>query len=149
MTEGKWHKKVREEIFENLIKLKFIVYSSHSEISKLELYRDEVKRKNCLSDADIVVFDSKNIKIQQIIEIENAINPKKIIGIVLATHFCDYCRIKGEGYPLKNISLKIIYRKPKEKSKKALKLDVISKPLDEIIKATKGCLSRFKLEEHK
>jgi predicted nucleotidyltransferase len=148
MTEGKWHKKVRKEIFEKLKKLKFPVYSSHSEVSKLELFRSEVKRKNCLSDADIVVFDSENKKIQQIIEIENAINPKKIIGIVLATHFCDYCRIMEENYPLKNILLKIIFRKPKEKSKKPLKLDVIKKPLEDITKNTKGCLSKFELEEH-
>lgn len=148
MIEGNWHKKVREEIFEKLKKLKFPVYSSHSEVSKLELFRRKVRKQNCLSDADIVVFDSGNKKIQQIIEIENAINPKKIIGILISTHLCDYCRILGEDYPLKSISLKIVFRKAKEKSKKALKLDVIEKPLKDIIRNTKGCISKFELEEH-
>lgn len=149
MIEQEWHKKVREEIVEKLKKLKYPVYSSHGEISKLELFRREVKRQNCLSDADIVVFDSENKKIQQIIEIETAINPKKIIGIVLATHFCDYCRIRKKDYPMENVSLKIIFKKAKEKSKKALKLDVIKKPMEDIIETTKGCLFKFELEEHK
>ena len=149
MIDQKWHKKTREKFVAELKKLKLNVYSSHGEYSKLELFREEVRRQNCLSDADIVVFDSENKKIKQIIEIETDINPKKIIGIVLATHFCDYCRIKKKDYPLENISLRIILRKAKEKSKKALKLDVIKKPLENIIETTKGCLSKFELEEHK
>jgi len=149
MIDQKWHKKTREEFVDKLKKLKLNVYSSHGEYSKLELFREEVRRQNCLSDADIVVFDSKNKKIKQIIEIETDINPKKIIGIVLATHFCDYCRIKKKDYLLENISLRIILKKAKEKSKKALKLDVIKKPLENIIETTKGCLSKFELKEHK
>jgi len=148
MIEGKWHKEVREKIFKKLKKLKLPIFSSHSDISKLELFRREVKRQNCLSDADIVVFDSENKKIKQIIEIENDINPKKFMGIVLATHLCKYCRIKGDDYPLRNIALKIIYRKPKLKSKKPLKLKVMKEPLGDIIKNTKGCLSQFDWEEH-
>ena len=149
MVDQKWHKKTRNEFVDKLKKLKLNVYSSHSDYSKLELFRRKVRRQNCLSDADIVVFDSKNKKIQQIIEIETDINPKRIIGIVLATHFCDYCRIKKEDYPLENISLKIILKKAKEKSKKPQKLEVIKKPLEDIIESTKGCLSKFELEEHK
>ncbi len=147
MTEGKWHKEVREKIYEKLKESKFPVYTSHSKISKLELYRGEVERKNCLSDADIIVFDSKNKKIQRIIEIENDINPKKIMGIILATHFCDTCRIMEVDYPLKNISLMIILRKPKEKSKKPQKLKLIEKSLKDIIKNTKGCIYKFELKE--
>lgn len=149
MIDQKWHKKTREEFVDELKKLKLNVYSSHSDYSKLELFRREVRRQNCLSDADIVVFDSENKKIQQIIEVETDINPKRIIGVVLATHFCDYCRIKKKDYPLENISLRIILKKAKEKSKKALKLDVIKKPLENIIETTKGCLSKFELKEHK
>lgn len=149
MTEHKWHKKVREEYVEKFNKLGFIVYSSHTNISKLELFKEEVKRQNCLSDADIVVLDSENNKIEQIIEIETAINPKKTIGIILATHFCNHCRILGNDYRLENVSLKIVFKKPVERSKKALKLEVMKKPLEDIIKTAKGCLSTFKLEEHK
>ena len=149
MAEHKWHKKVREEIVEKLRKSKFIVYSSHTDYSKLELFRNKVKRENCLSDADIVAFDSQHRKIRQIFEVETAMNPKKLIGIVIATHFCDYCRIKEVDYPLKNISLKIICKKAGEKSKKPLKLYVIKKPLEYIIKTTKGCLLKFEMEEYK
>jgi len=148
MTEHKWHKKVREEFVEKLKKLKFKVYSSHSDYSKLELFREKVERQNCLSDADIVVFDSKYKRIRQIIEVETAMNPKKLIGIVFATHFCDYCRIREKYYTLKNIFLNIVCKKAKEKSKKALKLEVIKKSLGDIIKTTKGCLSKFEMKEY-
>jgi len=148
MTEHEWHKKVREATVEELKKKKFIVYSSHTDYSKLELFRNEVKRKNCLSDADIVVFDSQHRKIRRIIEVETAMNPKKLIGIVLATHFCDYCRIRGKDYPLENVSLSIICKKAKEKSKKGKKLEVIEKPLENIVKKTEGCLSNFEMKEH-
>lgn len=145
MPEHEWHQKVRIEEFE---KLRPNAFSSHSEVSKLELFSGEVKRENCLSDADIVVFDPESKKINQIIEVETQVNPKKVIGIVLATHVCDYCRIKGENYPLENISLKIIYKKAKKGSKKTMKLDVINEPLKEIIKYIKGCVSNFSFEEH-
>lgn len=133
--EIEWHQKVRTEEFE---KLRPNAFSSHSEVSKLELFRGEVKRQNCLSDADIVVFDSESKKIKQIIEIETQVNPKKIIGIILTTHLCNYCRIKKENHSLENIFLKIIYKKAKEGSKKAIKLDVIKEPLKEIIGTIKG-----------
>lgn len=81
MIDQKWHKKTGDEFVDKLKKLKLNVYSSHSDYSKLELFRRKVRRQNCLSDADIVVFDSKNKKIQQIFEIETDINPKRIIGI--------------------------------------------------------------------
>jgi len=148
MIEGKWHKNIREEIFKELRKSNPYVFSSHSDYSKLELFRGDVIRENCLSDADIVVFDSGNKKIERIIEIENEINPKKFIGIVLATDFCSACRIRGKNHPLEKISLSIICRKPKERSKKALKLKVMKKPLDNIIKNTKGSLAEFDWEEH-
>jgi len=148
MVEHEWHKKVREEFVEKLKKSGVIVYSSHTDYSKLELFRNKVKRENCLSDADIVVFDSIHKKIKQIIEVETDMNPKKLIGIVFATHLCDYCRIKKENFSLIDISLKIICKKAKEKSKKALKLDVIKEPLEDIIKTTKGCLSKFEMEEY-
>jgi len=148
MIDQKWHKKTREELVNKLKNLKLNVYSSHGKYSKLELFREEVRRQNCLSEADIVVFDSKNKKIKQIIEIETDINPKKIVGIVLATHFCDYCRIKKKNYPLENISLRIIFKEVKEKSIKVLKLGMIKKPLENIIETTKGCLSKFELKEH-
>ena len=145
MAESHWHKKVRLETFE---KIRPNAYSSHSEISKLELFRGEAKRPNCLSDADIVVFDPDSNKIKEIIEIETALNPKKIIGIVLATHLCNLCRIKGENHLLKDISLKIIYKKAKRGSKKDLKKDIFEKPLRDILNKYEGSISEFIFEGH-
>ena len=88
-------------------------------------------------------------KIRQIIEVETAMNPKKLIGIVLATHFCNLCRIRKKDYPLRNISLKIVCKKAKKKSKKGMKLDVIRESLDDIIKTTEGSLSNFEMREYK
>lgn len=151
MIEQKWHKHVREEFIKELKNSQFKVYSSHSE-GKLELFRGEAKSQNFLSDADIAVLDHRDKRIIKIIEIERNINPKKIIGIVLTTHLCDYCRIrikdKKKDYSLENISLTVIYKKVKEKSKTVLKLAAIKKALDDIIKKTKGCLSEFDWEEH-
>jgi len=149
MVEGKWHKDVREELIRELQKQKRRVYSSHTDISKLELFKEKPESQNCLSDTDIVVFDSEKKRIEKIIEIESTINPKKIIGIVLATHFCTLCRIKEKDYPLKSVLLDIIYRKSKEKSKIPQKLKVIENSLKEIIRKTDGCLLDFKLKEYK
>lgn len=52
MVESPWHKKVREEVFEEL---KPNAFRSHSDVSKLELFKVEIKRGNCLSDVNIVV----------------------------------------------------------------------------------------------
>jgi len=141
-----WHKKVREEIYNHF---KPNAFTSHSKISELELFRGGTHRQNCLSDADIIVIDSKTKKIKEIIEIETQPNPKKIMGIVIATHLCNLCRINEDCYqPLERIHLKIVYQKAKEKSKKGMKLDIIKEPLDGIIKNTNGCISDFTFEEH-
>jgi len=144
MSESPWHRQVREKVFDSF---KPNVLSSHTNISKLELYRGEKKRENCLSDVDIVVLDSTNEYITQLIEIETAMNPKKLIGIVLATHFCDSCRLPSGQKQLIKIALKIICKKEKDKSKKPLKLDVIKAALDEIILKIPGSVSSFHFEE--
>jgi len=85
MAESPWHRKVREEVHE---KFKPNAYASHSNVSKLELFRSmRPKRENWLSDVDIVVLNPDKDKIVQLIEIENEINPEKFMGIVLASHF--------------------------------------------------------------
>ena len=145
MSESDWHEEVREKVWNSL---KPNAYSSHTEISKLELYRGEIKRKNCLSDVDIIVLDPVNKNIVQLIEIEKVMNPKKLIGIVLATHFCDICRSPEGDKPLKDISLKIVGNKEKVKSKKPLKLDVIKQALDEILLNIPGSVASFHFEEH-
>jgi hypothetical protein len=143
MSEHAWHKKVREEV---LAKQKpNRAYSSHSDVSKLELYRvaadERPKRINCLSDADIVVFNPDSSRIDKIIEIESALNPKKVIGIVLATHLCNICRILKTNYELNNVVLKIIFKKAPLRSKKDYKLEVFEPIISQIIRSTNGCLS--------
>lgn len=145
MAESAWHKKVREEIWGSL---KPNAFSSHSDVSKLELFRGAIKRENCLSDVDIVELTPDKKNIVRIIEIETAMNPKKLIGIVLATHLCNWCRILGKNYPLKDIHLKIICRKEKEKSKKPLKLEVIKIALDDILLKIPGCVANYSFQEH-
>lgn len=143
-AESKWHEGIRKE----LKKSRGNAFDSHSGISRLELYRGENKRENCLSDVDLVVLDSDNKKIVELIEIETAINPKKLIGIVLATHFCDSCRMpEGRILPLREIPLTIIYKKEKAKSKKPLKIGVIEKALDEAIKRIPGSVKSFQFLE--
>jgi predicted nucleotidyltransferase len=111
MSESAWHKRTREEVFNSFEAN--TAFNSHSKISRLELFRGDKRRENCLSDVDIVVLDSKK-NIIELIEIETNMNPKKLIGIILATHFCDSCVIPVDGLhtkpkkaiiPLKNITL--------------------------------------------
>jgi hypothetical protein len=111
--ESDWHKSVRRKIIKSN---KSTALTSHEHITNLNLYRGRPKIKNCLSDADIIVFDSKSRKILKIIEIETVLNPKKIMGIVMATHVCDFCRAKSVDRPqkyldyhLKDIELQIVY----------------------------------------
>lgn len=151
MKEQEWHKVVREELKEKFEKQGFKVNSSHApKVPNIELFRGELRRKNCLSDADIVIRDSKGENVEKIVEIESEVNPKKFLGIVLATHFCDRCKIDDKNIkPLKNIVLQIIYKKPKEKSRKRDKLAVMKEPLERIIKTnTEGSVSRLEWESH-
>jgi len=141
--ESEWHKETRERIVRTLESQGHRVIASHPR--QLNLFREEVKIENCLSDADIVVFG--NGRIEKIIEIESEPNPKKIIGIVIATHLCNWLRAEGNNYAFKNIILEIRYREPVPKSKKALKLNVIEEPLREIIENREGSVSYFKFEK--
>jgi hypothetical protein len=151
MAEHWWHKKVREEVFSTYNPPK--AYQSHSDYSKLYLFRTEnlakPTRVNCLSDADIVVFDPSSKKIAKVIEIETALNPKKIIGIILTTHLCDRCSYREERgaskeyLELKDIALEIIYRRAPARSKKDLKLNVFEPIIKKIIQSTEGSIARF------
>jgi len=150
MKEGGWHQKVREELLYRLKETEARVESSHGVNPNLELFRGNLRRPNCLSDADLIVFDSDE-KIIKIIEIESELNPKKISGVVMATHLCTLCRVKKEEdpYQLTNVLLEIIYKKPKVKSQKEAKLAVMYGPLLEMVKNSKGgCLSSFRWEAH-
>ena len=137
--ENEWHKKTRKRIVKTFENQEFRVITSHPK--HINLFREEIKREHCLSDADIVVF--RNSKIEKIIEVESEPNPKKLIGIVIATHLCDRLRAKGDDYPLKNIILEIRFREPIPKSKKELKLDVIEEPLRKILNSLEGSVSNF------
>jgi|GEM_PF-3539740 len=151
MAESKWHKKVREEILGQLPK--GTAYSSHSDTSKLELFNvpegQELKKWHCLSEADIVVFEDKDRKkIAEVIEIESSFNPKKIIGIVIATHLCNICRINGKNYVLENIKLSIIYKMGPDKGKRVYNIEIIKSPLNEFIKRIPGSISEFNFSPH-
>jgi len=145
MIESFWHGKVRRRIYEMS---KPNAFTSHDQIGNLNLFKGQTRIKNCLSEADIVVLDPNSKKVVKIIEIETALNPKKIMGIVMATHVCDSCRIKGVDYHLRDIELEIIFREAPSGSKKDLKLAVIKPILDQFIKESKGCISKLKIRPH-
>lgn len=149
MAEHWWHEVARESIFSSLKPSR--AYQSHSDLSKLYLFRleNEAKpaRKNCLSDADIIVLDTNSNRISKIIEIETAVNPKKFIGIVLTTHLCNMCSYRRDSnapksyLPLHDITLEIFYRKAPPKSKKDLKIMAFESAVRKIVAATEGCIS--------
>lgn len=150
MGEHAWHRKVRKEEFSRYNSN--FAYQSHSDVSKLYLFNIAEDRKprriDCLSDADIVVLDPDTGKIAKVIEIESALNPKKILGIVLATHLCNKCSIRekqGEEkryLDLDNIVLEIIYKKAPPRSKKDLKLAIFKPFIETIVHNAEGCISK-------
>ena len=151
MKEQEWHRAVREELKEKFEKQGFIVNSSHTpNVPNIELFRGELRRKNCLSDADLVIRDAKGEQVEKIIEIESEVNPKKFLGIVLATHFCDRCKIDKKNIrPLQKVILRIVYKRPKEKSRKGDKLEIMKEPLQRIIEInTEGSVSKLEWESH-
>ena len=56
--------------------------------------------------------------------------------------------MKKRGYPIEDIELKIVYKKPKDKSKGSEKLKIIKKLTDNLISLSKGCIRKFEIEEH-
>lgn len=137
--ENEWHKMTRERIVKTLKSQGHRVITAHPK--HINLFREDIKRENCLSDADIVVFENGIVK--KIVEVESEPNPKKLIGIVIATHLCNWLRARKDDYPIKNVLLEIRYRKPVPKSKKELKLDIIEKPLKKILNSLEGSVSNF------
>lgn len=138
--ENEWHKKTRKRIVKTLENQGIRVITSHPK--HINLFREKINREHCLSDADIAV--AKDGKIEKIIEVESEPNPKKLIGIIIATHLCNWLRANEDDYPLKKIILEIRYREPVPKSKKKLKLDIINKPLKEILSSLDGSVSNFR-----
>lgn len=138
MGESTWHRKVRREIFNEHTPN---AYTAHEGVTNLNLYRDEVATKNCLSDADIIVIDPQSKKVAKIIEIESELNPKKVMGIVVATHVCNKIMAKGikgfEPRDLNGITLEIIYREAARRSKKDQKLEIMIPILEEFIEKNK------------
>lgn len=156
MTENAWHKKVQEEVFSRCDPA--YTYQSHSDLSRLYLFRvaegGKPRRIDCLSDADMVVLNSDLADISRIIEIESALNPKKIMGIVLATHLCNLCSIRSKQgepkkyYQMKKVILEIVFKKAPKGSKKDYKLDVFEPFLDKIIKTINGSLLKTVFTAH-
>jgi len=155
MSESKWHQYVRKEYVKKL-KMRFSdVFSSHSGYTDLDLFRGESCRENHFSNADIIVLNDKE-KVIKIIEIESVLNPKKIFGIVLATHFSTICRVKKVGdiktkkhnYPIKDIELKIVYKKPKDKAKDTEKIKIIKELADNLIDLSTGCVRELTIKEY-
>jgi hypothetical protein len=149
MPEQDWHREARIKLVKRLKESYVRVEDAHGGQSDLGLFRGRVGSANHLSDADIIVFSSRK-KICRIIEIESAINPKKIIGIVVATHLCTTCHrvdntLEGrtEQFSLRKISLEILYRKQAKGANTSYKLNLIKRPLKKLIKTSKGCLIDF------
>lgn len=150
VQEQKWHELVRLEIIDELESQGRNAKGSHARNPNIELFRNGLNYKNRLSDADIAELDDKNGRVLQIIEIESQINPKKFIGIVLATHLCNECLLKTEHYVLNDweVILRIVYKKPVENSREADKLTIMKEPLMSMIRETRGSLKDFEWEEH-
>lgn len=140
MVEGEWHNSVREKLKERYHNEGFEVISSHDD-KKLLLFVDELKSKNCLSDVDMVLMKDGNII--KLVEIQQSLRPKEIVGIIAATNLTNKCSIAGDIYPLKDVILTIVLKKQKEESKKSQQMDLIK----ERLKLGEGCLKWFKFEE--
>jgi hypothetical protein len=142
LSERDWHQQTKEEVFRN--QRPNIAVQSNSSEAKLELVRvlpgDTVKRIGFLSDADLVVFDSISGRVRKIIEIEPALDLKKISGIVITTHLCNNCIIKEIYYELENVCLEIVFKKAPIGSKKDLRLDVFEPLINDLIGSLKGCI---------
>lgn len=152
MGESTWHMRVREE---KLAEYAPNAYSAHIGITNLNLYKDEVAVKNCLSDADVVVLDPQSKKVTRIIEVESELNPKKVMGIVVATHLCNRLVAKGieemgrEPKVLDGITLEIVFREPPRRSGKGQKLDIMMPILMEFIEKNRnGSIAPGKLIIH-
>jgi len=152
MAEHPWHKKVRNSIFAQYDPKH--AFTSHSSWSKLFLFHIPAGGRpgvrNCMSDADIVALSPDSSEVVRIIEVESAMNPKKIMGIVMATHFSNIYSLRRavnqpkEYAPLKDIILEIVYKKAPEKSHKDEKADIFMKYLNDFVRNTDGCLNKEK-----
>ncbi len=140
MVEGDWHEKTRNELIEKYSKEGYKVASSHSG-DKIFLFKDSLKRENCLSDVDLVLL--KDNKVVTLIEIQQSLRPKELIGIISATNLTNKCQIDNNEYLLSDVSLIIVVNKQKEKSRKQYQLDVIKNNLN----LQDGCLKSFEFVE--
>lgn len=134
MAESVWHRKVRREI---LMELGQGAYSAHEGKTNLNLYREKIATENCLSDVDIIL--TRSGEVTKIVEVESELNPKKIMGIVLATHTCNKLvarginEFEGQAKLLDGITLEIVYRESPPGSKKDQKLRIMMPILKDFI----------------
>lgn len=146
MVEGDWHENVRNKMIKKYSLEGYQVKNSHEEgkilLYKSGIYGEEPHRDNTLSEVDLVLI--KDGKIVELIEIQQSLKPKEIIGIIGSTNLSDKCQIGDKEYTLSNVVLKIIVKKQKEKSRKNNQLNLIKDNLQ----IQDGCLSNFKFEEH-
>lgn len=142
--ESSWHKKVRENIKNNLEVEGYIVKNSHQkEKGKLPLFYKTDKQSIFTSDVDIIAFKDNQVK--YIIEIQSTTRPKDIIGIIgtinLSTIF-SYSNKKNKiDYNLKDIILYIVTKPLIKGSKKQEQFNMIKEEFE----LNKGCLSYFKI----
>lgn len=141
MTEGTWHEKARNKLIKKYRQNGYEVNSSHMG-QKLFLFKDYLRRENILSDVDLAIL--KDDKIMELVEIQQSLRPKEIIGIIATTNLCDKCNINGREYAISEATIKIIVKKQKEKSRKKGQLELIKNNL----KLQKGCLKSFQFEEY-
>ena len=113
------------------------VRTSHERSGKVPLYCEKKSFSTFTSDVDILVI--KEGKVRYIIEIQDSIRPKDIIGIGGAINISTIYADRKETYRLKDVILFIITKQHRKGSKKEEQMRLI----EERFKLTAGCLKGF------
>ena len=130
--ESKWHNRLRARIVDYLKERGFVVRTSHERTGKVPLYYDKPSRSTFTSDVDILTIKDGDVK--HIIEVQDSIRPKDLIGIIGAINISTI--YKSTKYPLKDVILFIVTKQYIKGSKKADQIAVIL----ERSKCIGGCL---------
>lgn len=135
--ESKWHSNVRNKVVDYLEEKGFDVRTSHKGTGRVPLYCDKVSRSSYTSDVDILVI--KNGQVKYIIEIQDRIRPKDIIGIIGAINISTIYANEENTYPMKDITLFIVTKMQKKSSKK----EDQARMIEERFYIIDGCLKKF------
>lgn len=122
MVEGRWHKKVREELLKEYGKEKTDwSHGGHS----ISIFNGRISKENLISNPDIIVYKDKSKKIiKKVIEIEDSANPKKLLSDVFITRMGNTYKIGKTRHKLsQHFQLQIIYNGKKDKLNKIKRLE--------------------------